>query len=789
MTVRDNILFGKSMDKETYQKAIRACALEQDIKSFSHGDLTEIGERGTNLSGGQKQRIQIARAVYNDADIYLLDDPFSAVDAQTSSHLFHECVMGALKDKTVVLVTHQMEYLPLMDTILVMQDGEIKQAGSYNDLLSSGLEFQTLIAAHREALHSVVDDQENSKSTLTDEGPDAQYQRIQKRLSREDSLAEIGKDVHPTQLIQEEEVVAGKVGLKPYLDYIQISRTWHIGILFVICQILFSGIQLFSNLWLAQGISDTRTASRKLIWVFCLMSVITFILFALRSFLIIGIGIQASKAFLAKLMMSIMKAPMEFFDATPSGRILNRVSSDMSVIDLDIPVTIAYFLGTTMDVLSVVIVTCIVTWQLIIAIVPALAAVKFFQSFQSAAGRDLNRINATTKAPIVNKSSETLIGCAAIRTFRQSERFRRQNLDLIDHDASAYIYKFAALEWQVLHIELSCTVVLIIAASLVLMYSNTTGGFTGLAVTYALSLGNCAVLWCIWQGFLTIFVVSIERVKQYLDLPREAPAVIEDRRPPSQWPQRGEVQLDNLQIRYREHAPLVLKGITCTFHGGQKIGVVGRTGSGKTTLISALFRLVEPAAGRIIIDDIDISSIGLHDLRFRLGIIPQEPVLFQGSIRTNLDPLNQYTDLQVWEAMRKCKLAEVVEKMPLQLDSPVSDGGENWSAGQRQLFCLGRVMLKESQILVLDEATASIDSATDVFLQKVIREEFSSCTVITVAHRIPTIIDSDMVLTLSDGHAVEFESPKKLIERKASLFAHLVAEYWAQAGKNGSSSK
>ncbi|KAH7302594.1 hypothetical protein KP509_23G078900 [Ceratopteris richardii] len=779
MTVRDNILFGKVMDKVAYKKAVRSCALDQDIKSFSHGDLTEIGERGTNLSGGQKQRIQIARAVYNDADVYLLDDPFSAVDAQTSAHLFHECVMGALKDKTVILVTHQMEYLPLMDTILVMQDGEIKQAGSYDDLLSSGPEFQKLIQAHKEALHTVVDDENGSIERPTKGGDShGHYERSQRRLSREESLGEMGKENQCTQLVQEEEVVAGKVGLKPYADYINIPGIWFIAIALVVCQVVFSGVQLFSNLWLALDISRTNLASQKLIWVYSALCLASFGIFALRTTLVVAGGLKASESFLNKLMVSIMKAPMSFFDATPSGRILNRVSTDMSVIDLDIPIAIASLIGTSMDVLSVVVVSCIVRWEMIIIIVPALAAVQFFQSYQSAAGRELNRTNATTKAPIVNKCAETLTGCATIRAFRQSERFKKQLLELIDRDLSAYLYKYAALEWQVLHIDLSCTLVLIVAACLVVIQRNTSGGFTGLAITYALSLNNSAVLCCVWQGFLSIFVVSIERVRQYLDIPSEAPAVIEDNRPPAQWPHKGDVHLEDLLIRYREHSPLVLKGITCTFYGGQKVGVVGRTGSGKTTLISALFRLVEPAGGKIIIDGIDICSIGLHDLRFRLGIIPQEPVLFQGSIRTNFDPLNQYNDLQIWE------LADVVEKMPLQLESPVSDGGENWSAGQRQLFCLGRVMLKQSQVLVLDEATASIDSATDVFLQKVIREEFSMCTVITVAHRIPTIIDSDMVLTLSDGKVIEFDNPKKLVEQRTSLFSRLVAEYWAQAGQN-----
>ncbi|MCO5551431.1 hypothetical protein L7F22_004934 [Adiantum nelumboides] len=785
MTVRDNILFGESMDEARYKCVVHACALEDDMKSFTHGDLTEIGERGTNLSGGQKQRIQLARAVYNDADIYLLDDPFSAVDAHTSSHLFRECVMGALKDKTIVLVTHQMEYLPFVDSILVMHDGEIKQAGNYSDLLAAGDAFEKLVSAHETALHTVVNDKERGVEKIKEEGPEAQFQKIQRQLSREESCSDIVNEVASVdQIVKEEEVTASKRGLTSYVSYVQISGSRLVPVVLVLSQILFSGFQLFSNIWLAKGLSNQAVSSEALIEIYCVLSLGCMVAFALRSQMILMFGLQASRSFFTKLMSRIMKAPMGFFDATPSGRILNRVSMDMSVIDLDIPFTAALVLGMGFDFVCIIIVVCKVTWQMIFVVVPALALTQFVQHYSEAALEQGNKINATTKAPIVNKSAETLIGSVTIRAFKQSEKFKRQNLELIDKDVCAYIYKFALVEWKVLYIELCCVFMLVMAACFIIFQGNISGGFTGLAVTYALAFGNSLVIFCVQQTLLAVFIVSVERIRQYLGLPKEAPAVIESNRPPRKWPQRGEVLLDNLKIRYRENAPLVLKGISLNFEGGHKIGVVGRTGSGKTTLISALFRLVEPASGRIFIDGIDICSIGLHDLRFKLGIIPQDPVLFQGTVRTNLDPLNQYTDLEVWEALRKSKLAELIEKLPLRLETPVRDQGENWSAGQRQLFCLGRVLLKQSQVLVLDEATASIDSATDAFLQRVIRDEFSACTVITVAHRIPTVIDSDRVLVLRDGVAVEYDAPKKLIEQRISLFALLVAEYWAQAGRN-----
>ncbi|MCO5563154.1 hypothetical protein L7F22_016791 [Adiantum nelumboides] len=507
MTVRDNILFGESMDEAHYKCVVHACALEDDMKSFTHGDLTEIGERGTNLSGGQKQRIQLARAVYNDADIHLLDDPFSAVDAHTSSHLFRECVMEALKDKTIVLVTHQMEYLPFVDSILVMHDGEIKQAGNYSDLLAAGDAFKKLVSAHETALHM-------------------------------------------NEVASVDQIVTS------YVSYVQISGSQLVPVVLVLSQILFSGFQLFSNIWLAKGLSNQAVSSEALIEIYCVLSLGCMVAFAMRSQMILMFGLQASRSFFTKLMSRIMKAPIGFFDDTPSGRILNRVSMDTSVIDLDIPFTAALVLGMVFDFLCIIIVVCIVTWQMILVVVPALALTQFVQHYSEDALEEQNKINATEKAPIVNKSAETLIGSVTIRAFKQSERFKRQSLELIDKDVCAYIYNFAVVEWKVLYIKLCSIFMLVMAACFIIFQGNILGGFTGLTVTYALAFGNSLVIFCVHQTFLAVFIVSVERIRQYLGLPKEAPAVIESYRPPRKWPQRGEVLLDNLNTRlFDKHVP------------------------------------------------------------------------------------------------------------------------------------------------------------------------------------------------------------------------------------------
>lgn len=311
-------------------------------------------------------------------------------------------------------------------------------------------------------------------------------------------------------------------------------------------------------------------------------------------------------------------------------------------------------------------------------------------------------------------------------------------------------------------------------------------GYIGMALSYGLSLNIYLVSSVQSQCMLANLIISVERLEQYMHISSEAPEIIESNRPAFTWPSVGKVEIHDLKVRYRPNAPMVLRGVSCIFEGGDKIGIVGRTGSGKTTLISALFRLIEPTEGKIIIDDINISTIGLHDLRSHFGVIPQDPTLFSGSVRYNLDPLSEHSDHEIWEVLEKCQLRDVVQMKEEGLDSLVVQDGSNWSMGQRQLFCLGRALLKRRKILVLDEATASIDNATDSLIQKTIRTEFADCTVITVAHRIPTVMDCTMVLSISDGKLVEYDPPMKLMNEEGSLFGQLVKEYWGYSNNANS---
>ncbi|KAJ0785137.1 putative ABC-type xenobiotic transporter [Helianthus annuus] len=776
-TIQDNILYGKPMVRNKYEKAIKACALDKDIEVFEHGDLTEIGQRGINMSGGQKQRIQLARAVYNDAHIYLLDDPFSAVDAHTATSLFNDCVMTCLEGKTIILVTHQVEFLSSVDNILVLQDGQVTQSGTYEDLLMAGTTFEQLVNAHKDAITSLDSSPSESKSEphVTDN-----KNGLNKKSNKEKILTK-GLGV---QLTEDEEKDTGNVGWNTFLDYVAISKgTWFFS-LSIISHVGFVALQAVASYWLAFGIQIPEITILMLICVYTLISTTSMLFVSLRSLFATLLGLKASKAFFHKFTDSVFTAPMVFFDSTPIGRLLTRASSDLSVIDFDIPFSFAFAFSAGIDLLATIGIMASVTWQVLIVAIFAIAASKYMQGYYQPTARELMRINGTTKAPLMNYASETSLGVATIRAFKMQDRFFEEYLKLVDSDSSTLIFSNATLEWLILRTEAFSNLTLITAAFL-LVYTRkgpASSGLVGLSLSYALTLSGIQVFFTRWYCSLANYVISIERIKQFMHIPPEQSATLENNRPPSSWPSKGKIQFEDLKLRYRPNAPLVLKGISCTFKEGTRVGVVGRTGSGKTTLTTALFRLVEPDSGRILIDGLNICDMGLKDLRMKLSVIPQEPTLFRGSIRTNLDPLELHSDDEIWKALEKCQLKNTITDLPNLLESPVSDNGENWSAGQRQLFCLGRVLLRRNKILVLDEATASIDSATDAILQRIIREEFSSCTVITIAHRVPTVLDSDKVMVLSFGEMVEYSEPSKLMEMD-SVFSKLVAEYWASCTK------
>ncbi|KAI8007328.1 ABC transporter C family member 10 [Camellia lanceoleosa] len=664
----------------------------------------------------QGTRIQLARALYQDADIYLLDDPFSAVDAHTCSSLFNEYVMAALSMKTVLLVTHQVDFLPAFDSVLLMSDGEILHAAPHHQLLASSREFQDLVNAHKETggaerLEEVSSSQKRETST----------KEIRKTHTDEKSKED--------QLIKQEEREVGGIGLKPYMQYLNQNKGYLFFSATAICHIAFVIGSILQNSWMAANVENPNVTTLRLIVVYLVIGFTLTPILLFKSLSMVALGMQSSKSLFSPLQNSIFRAPMSFYDTTPLGRILSRVSANLSIVDLDVPFGFIYSVVSTINTYANLAVLAVVTWQVLFLSILMIYLAILLQRYYFSAAKELMRINGITKSFVANHLAESIAGLMMIRAFGEEDRFFVKNLDLVDINASPFFQCF---------------------------------GFVGMTLSYGLSL-NISLVFSIQNQCALANLV--ERLNQ-------SP-------PPANWPTVGKVEIQDLKIRYRPNAPLVLRGITCTFEEGHKIGIVGRTGSGKSTLIGALFRLVEPTRGKIVIDEIDISTLRLHDLRSRFGIIPQDPTLFNGIVRYNLDPLGQHTDQEIWEVLGKCQLGEVVQEKEAGLDSMVVQDGSNWSMGQRQLFCLGRALLRRSKILVLDEATASIDNATDLILQRTIRIEFADCTVITVAHRIPTVMDCTMVLAISDGKLVEYDELVRLMKRENSLFGLLVKEYWS----------
>ncbi|KAL8214885.1 hypothetical protein R6Q57_004334 [Mikania cordata] len=780
-TIQENILFGLPMDSQKYKQVIKNCCLEKDLEMMEFGDQTEIGERGINLSGGQKQRIQLARAVYQDCDIYLLDDVFSAVDAHTGSDIFKECVRGALRNKTILLVTHQVDFLHNVDLILVMRNGMIVQSGKYDELLQSGLDFKNLVSAHETSMQLVEIEPATSDITSRkhlQKSPSLHpREEDQKVLEQSKSSSVVGT----SKLIKEEERETGRISLGVYKVYVTEAFGWWGVLIVLLFSILWQASQMASDYWLAYETADDQAASFNpslFIEVYTVIAGVSFVMVFSRVISSTVLGLQTCQIFFKQILNSILHAPMSFFDTTPSGRILSRASSDQTNLDVFLPFMMNLTVAMYITVIGIIIITCQYAWPTVFLLIPLGWLNFWFRGYYLATSREITRLDSITKAPVIHHFSESISGVMTIRCFRKQDRFVQENVNRVNGNLRMDFHNNGSNGWLGFRLEFLgslflcfSTVFMIILPSSIVKPEN-----VGLSLSYGLSL-NGVLFWALYMScFVENRMVSVERIKQFISIPSEAEWVKKDSPPPSNWPSHGNVELKDLQVRYRPNTPLVIKGITLSIKGGEKIGVVGRTGGGKSTLIQVLFRLVEPSSGSITIDGINISSLGLHDLRSRFGIIPQEPILFEGTVRSNIDPTGQHSDEEIWRSLERCQLNDVVAAKPGKLDSAVVDNGDNWSVGQRQLLCLGRVMLKHSKLLFMDEATASVDSQTDAVIQKIIREDFADCTIISIAHRIPTVMDCDRVLVIDAGYAKEFDKPSRLIERP-SLFGALVQEY------------
>ncbi|XP_073420401.1 ATP-binding cassette sub-family C member 8 isoform X3 [Dendrobates tinctorius] len=792
-TMEENITFESSFNKQKYKAVIDACSLQPDIDILPHGDQTQIGERGINLSGGQRQRISVARALYQQTSVVFLDDPFSALDIHLSDHLMQHGILKMLRDNktTTVLVTHKLQYLPHADWIIAMKDGTIQREGTLKDIQTSDPELYE----HWKTLMN-RQDQELEKE-ITERKTPVERKNMKRPVCARETL--LGDDEEDEEEISETDDddddnlssvmhQRAKMPWRACGKYLSSAGILLLPIL-VFSQLLKHSLMVAIDFWLAKWTSDaiSNTSSSGCTgqicsfdhspysMVFSVLSCLAIIMCLATSIAVEWTGLRVAKKLHNSLLNAIILAPMRFFETTPLGSILNRFSADFNTIDQHIPATLECLSRSTLLCVSALAVISYVTPIFLISLVPLVITCYFIQKHFRVAARDLQQLEDSTQLPLLAHFSETVEGLTTIRAFRYEIRFRQKLLELTDSNNIASLFLTAANRWLEVRMEYIGACVVLVAAVASITNALLPSGQVGLGLTYALMVSNY-LNWMVRNlSDMEIQLGAVKRINSLLKTePENYKGLLSAIQIPQNWPDSGEIQIQNLSVRYDSSLKPVLKHVNAHISPGQKIGICGRTGSGKSSFSLAFFRMVDTFQGRIIIDGIDIAKLPLQTLRSRLSIILQDPILFSGSIRFNLDPESKCTDCMLWEALEIAQLKHVVKALPGGLGAVVTEGGENFSVGQRQLFCLARAFVRKSSILIMDEATASIDMATENILQKVVMTAFQERTVVTIAHRVHTILNADLVIVMKRGAIMEYDKPEVLLEREDSMFTSYV---------------
>lgn len=794
-TVRDNILFGSAFDEERYERVLDACCLRPDLQMWPAGDLTEIGERGVTMSGGQKQRVSIARAVYAAPDVALFDDILSALDAGTSQrvfdNLFEDVDNGLLRGSGVVLVTHAIHVLQRVTKILVLDSGASIFYGTWDELQT----FEPQDPLHKQKLDSMRSSLQLSANEDVNKTPTEEKAAA---IPSESTIAKT-EDAHRGEIMTVEEREHGVSALGIWLLWFAYAG----GFVFVIIQVVLMacdrGTYVAIDWWLATWTSaaeqsitvfgkefpsqtDGRFAQFQYLTVYAVLVVAMLVFLAARSQWAVFGGIRACERVFSTMTRRVLHAPMSYFDTTPLGRILNRFTFDVEQVDI----TLSQFM-------SIFIIACswLVAGQVVmITVVPFMAAVNVFVLFLYVlilrhyrwSAADLQRLDAVSRSPIQASMAEGLDGSTTIRAFQKNSYFLGIFQDYIDANSSAMLNFVSSRRWLGVRLETLGAFVTLAACLFISALNESLGlspGLSGLLIIWASSM-------TVTLGFLInafseaeAAITSIERMHAMELLPQEKSMITsEANKVDVSWPRKGVLEFDNVKMRYRPELPLALDGLSFTIQHGQRCAIIGRTGAGKSTLTAALFRLVEIEQGTISLDGVDLSTLGLSDVRGRpngMFILPQDPVLFSGSIRSNLDPFSQHIDKDITEALVLVRFPGAGGSRGYEiLEESVEEGGANFSAGEKQLLCLARAMLAKPRLLVLDEATSAVDGTTDEFVQKMLRSQFPDTTLLTIAHRLNTVIDYDTVVVMDRGRVVEFDSPKALLENENGVFTGMV---------------
>ncbi|KAM9968283.1 hypothetical protein ACTFIW_002720 [Dictyostelium discoideum] len=804
-SLRENILFGNEMNLERYKKVIEACCLAPDLLQLAAKDLTEIGERGINLSGGQKQRISLARALYANSDCYILDEPLSAVDPEVATHLFNHCIQGMMNDKTRILITHQLQFIPSADHIVVVDNGKLVQ-GTYSELKSKGIDFESIMKTKKLNIDNQQQQQQHDEKEndiiLSDDDSNNKNNSIKNNnISNLIDIDEVISDENDSNLIEKSKLLVdedrneGSVNLRVYKEYFKHGSSIPLFIMTCIVYMISQIIYQMSDFWLAtwsQRLIPDKT-DRYYISIYLLFIVGFIILLVIRYFMMAHVTFSASKNLHQSVLKSVGFASCQFFDRNPSGRILNRFSKDISDVDLllfDLFSDVLYCGSTVLVSIGIMI---YISPLIIIPFLLLIGIYYFIQRLYTESSRELKRLEAISRSPIFSLLQETFNGLVTIRSYKQQNRFISMMQDHIDTNHRLSYYGFSVHRWVAIRLEFISSIVVFLAAFFSLFNSN--AGFSVLSVTTA--LGMCSYLnWTVRQMVeLEVKMNSVERIESYLNIPKEGNSKINFFRNEHQqeedeeeefdfdnddydgfklskkWLTKGEIEFRNVEIKYGHSGESSLKNFTLKINQKDHIGIVGRTGAGKSTIGNGLFRMVECSKGSILIDGVDISKIGLHELRSSLGIVPQDPFIFSGTIRLNIDPFNKYTDSEIWVALEKVKLKSTISSMPLKLETMIEEGGDGLSFGQKQLLCLSRTILKNSKVVLMDEATSGIDYVTSDLIKQTINNCFKNCTMLTIAHRLDTIIDSTKIAVIDKGKLIEYDTPNNLIENQESRFS------------------
>ncbi|KAG8813820.1 hypothetical protein FRC19_002163 [Serendipita sp. 401] len=785
-TVRDNILFGNPYDEARFNAVVKACSLEHDFEMLPNGAETEIGEKGINLSGGQKARVSLARVAFSAADIVLLDDPLSAVDAHVGKRILDDCLTrGPLAGRTRVLATHALSALPKVDYIYVMEKGEIVEEGTYRDLLESAPIFSKLMAEYG--------------------GTDTQV--AEKKAEDNEPAKKAGEvSAAAKPLMQEEDRNTGQIQWYIYGLYMSAAGGFTLGFIIIFLLLAEQAAQivtaLFLGWWTSHSIKGFHDGQYMGLYA-GIGGAQAFISF-LSSFAFALAGLQASRVLFRTALVSLFRSPVSFYDTTPVGRILSRLSRDVESLDNQLPNAMYQLMRMLAGVIGAIALIFYTFPYLGIAI-PFLFTLYYIASaFYRRTSIETKRLDSLLRSNLYSSLGEALTGLSTIHAWRTQDRYTRIVDDAIDGQNRAYLVSVLIQRWLAMRLDFIANILVLGIGLFAVGVRNTSDpSRTGVVLSYTLSITQVLSQMVTQMARSEQEMNAVERLDHYGKLPSEAaPTTSND--PDQRWPDKGAISFKNVDMTYRPGLPLVLHGVSFDVQPGEKIGICGRTGAGKSSMLQALFRIVEiEDGGSIEIDGVDTKKIGLDVLRQRLAVIPQDALLFKGTIRENIDPLNQRTDAELLSALRRAGLSsdadaekpgddttiteiDLVKETNKQvasgsvsrfdLGSPVSEEGSNFSAGERQLLALCRALVKESQIIVMDEATSNVDVETDAKIQKTIQTEFSKSTLLCIAHRLNTIVYYDRILVLDGGKVAEFDSPLNLYDNEDSIFRSLCGE-------------